>query len=522
MNSSPPSKSATQLNSREAYPWIPDHGDGSYSNPVLFADYSDPDVIRHGRDYYLVASSFNCTPALPILHSTDLVNWTLVNHALKNVPGERYQAVQPGCGVWAPSIRFHTGKFWIFFATPDEGIYQITADDPRGVWSEPHLLQPGKGLIDPCPFWDDDGRAYLCHAYAHSRAGIRDRLELWPMTPDGTRLLESRQTIFHQPQRQPIIEGPKFFKRAGWYYILAPAGGVSTGWQTVLRSRNVFGPYDDRIILEQKRTPTNGPHQGALVDTEHGEFWFLHFQDLGVYGRVTHLQPVRWDGDWPLFGCHQDSNGIGEPVLHHRKPDVSSTSAITVPQTSDEFTGSKLGLQWQWHANHRDDWHSLTARAGWLRLFSRPQVNRRLAETPNLLLQKFPARTFVVETSLSFSPSASGDEAGLVLAGNVTAALVLRANNNTCHLLFQHDQQETLLEALPSNSAKLRVEVAAGGVCTFSLIRDDGSRSLDSKPFTLGPGKWIGAKVGIYCTHQPDATSAGFADFDYFRFSAPA
>jgi beta-xylosidase len=177
----PTLKPGPSLAQSYAYPWTPDCGDGTYHNPVLYADYSDPDVIRHREDFYLVASSFNCTPGLPILHSRDLVNWTLVNHALKNIPGERYRKVQPGCGVWAPSLRFHAGKFWIFFATPDEGIYLTTAEKPLGSWSEPHLVREGKGLIDPCPLWDDDGKAYLVHAYAHSRSGLKHKLRICPM-----------------------------------------------------------------------------------------------------------------------------------------------------------------------------------------------------------------------------------------------------------------------------------------------------------------------------------------------------
>src|SRR6478735_6427351 len=145
MNAAPHKSEVARAMPSYAYPWTPDGGDGLYRNPVLYADYSDPDVIRHGDDFWMTTSSFNCVPGLPILHSTDLVNWTLMNHALAKVPDPRYDQVQPGCGVWAPSIRFYAGKFWIFFPTPDEGIYVTTADDPRGQWSEPHLLQAGKG-----------------------------------------------------------------------------------------------------------------------------------------------------------------------------------------------------------------------------------------------------------------------------------------------------------------------------------------------------------------------------------------
>src|SRR5688500_1747059 len=248
-----PHPSTTRPQPRVTYPWSPDAGDGTYRNPVLCADYSDPDVIRDNDDFWMTASSFNCTPGLPILHSRDLVNWTFVNHAVKNLPDTRnvYGLPQHGCGVCPPAIRRHDGKFWIFFPMPDEGIYVTTATDPRGKWSEPRLLLEGKGLIDPCPLWDDDGKAYLVHAYARSRAGIKHILRVRPMSPDGTKILGEGQIVFDDPEKQPTLEGPKFLKRDGVYYIAAPAGGVATGWQLILRAKNVYGPYEPKVVLEQ-------------------------------------------------------------------------------------------------------------------------------------------------------------------------------------------------------------------------------------------------------------------------------
>ncbi len=493
-----------------------------YRNPVLYADYSDPDVVRHGDDFWMTASSFNCTPGLPILHSRDLVNWTLVNHALKNVPGERYKEVQHGCGVWAPAIRFHAGKFWIFFPTPDEGIYITTSTDPRGQWGEPHLVQAGKGFIDPCPLWDDDGKAYLVHAYAGSRAGIKHRLRVAPMSPDGTRLIGEGKIVFHEPEKHPTLEGPKFLNRDGWYYILAPAGGVQEGWQTVLRSRNIFGPYEDKIVLHQGNTAINGPHQGALVETQNGEWWFLHFQDTGVYGRVVHLQPVEWRDGWPLMGAINGSDAPGEPVLRHRKPSVGNnqsrlTSAATIPSTSDEFSSSRLGLQWQWHANHLEDWFSLTARTGWLRLYAHPSASE-LQSVPQLLLQKFPARTFTVETTLDLSGGRAGDEAGLIVTGRTHAAISLRKTEYGTQLVFRNGE-DRVFDETSSNIAMLRVTVREGGVCTFSHTGKDGGWIELPGTFQAQPGVWIGAKVGMYCAGGNSGAGGGFADFDHFRFA---
>jgi beta-xylosidase len=497
-----------------AHPWTPDCGDGTYRNPVLYADYSDPDVVRQGDDFWMTASSFNCTPGLPILHSRDLVNWTLVNHAVKNLPHPRYAEVQGGCGIWAPAIRFHARKFWIFFPMPDEGIYVTTADDPRGSWSEPQLLQAGRGLIDPCPLWDDDGRAYLVHAYAHSRCGIRHQLRVVPMSPEGTRVLGEGEIVFHEPDRHHTIEGPKFLKRDDWYYILAPAGGVERGWQVALRSRNVFGPYEDRIVLHQGRTEVNGPHQGALVDTPRGEWWFLHFQDAGVYGRVVHLQPAEWRDGWPLMGALNGGVAAGEPVLHHARPDLAASRPAT-PATSDEFNSAKLALQWQWHANHREDWYSLSTRSGWLRLFSQfaPQVD--LTRLPNLLLQKFPARSFTVETLVEFVPGQIGEEAGLTVMGESYATLAVRRSDAGNQLVLRVDGVEKFVLANAPKVITLLVSVGDGGLCRWSFVAREGPVTLP-QTFQARKGRWIGAKFGLYSLKRFDG-EAGHLDVDYVR-----
>ncbi|HLP76126.1 MAG TPA: glycoside hydrolase 43 family protein [Candidatus Paceibacterota bacterium] len=512
------SKTEPVAASSHAYPWVPDCGDGTYRNPVLYADYSDPDAIRVGDDFYLTASSFNCTPGLPILHSRDLVNWTIIGHAVQNLPHPRYEKVQPGCGIWAPSIRFHAGKFWIFFPMPDEGIYLVTATDPRGPWSEPHLVQAGKGLIDPCPLWDDDGNAYLVHAYAGSRAGIKHMLRVRPMAPDGSKLLGEGQIVFHAPEKHPTLEGPKFLKKDGWYYILAPAGGVATGWQVVFRSKNIYGPYEDRIVLERGSTEINGPHQGALVEAGVGEWWFIHFQDAGLYGRVLHLQPVTWQDGWPIMGEDQDENGIGEPVLSHCLPKSKTRQPIAVPPTSDEFDATTLGLQWQWHANHKTGWFSLDARPGWLRLFAQHSREAALQNIPNLLLQKLPAPSFHVETLLDFSPQSAGDEVGLVIAGRTSAAIALRHATTGTEIVWRNESTETVIERTTGKSIRLRVHLANGGKCTFLFAHDGGDFQTIPIPFQATAGVWIGAKTGIYCLSSSQNSDA-HTDFDYFRFS---
>ncbi len=339
---------------------------GYYQNPIIYADYSDPDAIRVGDDYYMIASSFSNTPGLPILHSKDLVNWKLVNYALKNIPDFKYQSPMHGCGVWAPSIRYNEGKFYICFPMPDEGIYMTTASDPYGEWSPAVCIRPGAGWIDPCPFFDDDGRVYLVAGVAKSRIGYKSVLNMVELSPDAMHIIGPERRIFDGDScGQVTCEGPKLYKRNGYYYIFAPAGGVKMGWQLVLRSKNIYGPYEQKIVLRQADTCVNGPHQGALVDTQTGESWFLHFQDVFAAGRIVHLQPVCWKEDWPIIGQPLEGEDYGKPVMSYRMPDIGQsqeedlnqpTYAKTGLDTDDNFEDGKYGLMWQWNANHRDDW----------------------------------------------------------------------------------------------------------------------------------------------------------------------
>ena len=303
--------------------WVADQGDGTYKNPIIHADYSDPDVVQWGDDYFMTSSSFNVAPGLPILHSKDLVNWELVNYALpKQVPIKHFNTPQHGNGVWAPSIRVHNNELYIYWGDPDFGIYMVKTDDPFGNWEEPVLMMEAKGAIDPSPLWDEDGKAYLVHAWAGSRAGVKSILTVHKMNAEGTKVLDYGRHVFDGHENHPTVEGSKFYKRNGYYYIFAPAGGVSTGWQLVLRSKNIYGPYEEKVVLEQGATAINGPHQGAWVTTDTGEDWFFHFQDVDAYGRIVHLQPMHWENDWPVMGKDQNGNGIGEPVLQHKKPNV--------------------------------------------------------------------------------------------------------------------------------------------------------------------------------------------------------
>ncbi|MFS1701839.1 glycoside hydrolase 43 family protein [Alteromonas sp. AMM-1] len=517
-----------------------DNGDGTYRNPILHIDYSDPDVVAVNNNYYMTASSFNAVPGLPILHSTDLVNWTLINYALPiQVPAEHYARPQHGNGVWAPNIRFHDNQFWIFYPDPDFGIYVVTAEDPAGKWSEPRLILPGKGLIDPTPLWDDDGQAWLLHGWAKSRAGFNNVLSLRSMANDTSWVSDDYTHVVdgHALPGYRTLEGPKFYKRNGYYYIFAPAGGVETGWQSVFRAKNIAGPYESKIVMDQGNTLINGPHQGAWVHTAHNEDWFIHFQSRKAYGRIVHLQPVVWQNDWPIIGQDSDNDSIGEPVYRYKKPKSLNSVKITAQPTSEEFNNKQFGLQWQWNANPGENWYSWETESQ-IRLQAMPKVpetGNNLWMTPNLLLQKLPAQQYQVRMKMTVPAQTASLEAGLLLFGEDYAWVGIKAIHGQPHLVYVQcrnartgcDENVHDYGPLTHTTVELRYILASDATAVF------GYRYNDAEPFTaVGEqfiarrGRWVGAKTGIFAVTNPldtepelpNAHPAGFVDVDYVNF----
>lgn len=522
--------------------WSPDLGDGTYKNPVIHADYSDPDICAVGNDFYMTASSFACAPGLPILHSTDLVNWEIVNYALDRVvPGDFYDVARHGKGVWAPSIRYHNGEFYIYWGDPDFGVYMVKASDPRGKWSEPVLVKPAKGIIDPCPLWDEDGRCYLAFAWAASRAQVNSVICVAEMNAEGTKVVGPARIVYDgNDDVNHTAEGPKFYKRDGYYYLMFPAGGVEMGWQMAARSKNVYGPYEARRVLEQGDTPVNGPHQGGWVRTASGEDWFMHFQDKGCYGRVVWLEPMKWVDGWPVIGEDKDGDGCGNPVLTWRKPSVPFYRIVN-PAESDEFNTVDLGLQWEWHSNYHD-LYGFTTPYGYMRLYSWPVSKKyvNLWEASNLLLQKFPAEAFTATTKVTMVSKEDGQEGGLIVMGWDYSALTVRREGDkfllcqrTCKdaeqggketvrelSSFTPSARQTIIYSpTVSREIYLRVLVEAGGKCRFAYSLDGEKFTACGEPFQARQGKWIGAKVGFVCVepHAEPAVNRGWMDVDWFR-----
>jgi len=509
--------------------WQPDCNDGTYKNPVLYADYSDPDVCAVDGDYYLTASSFSCVPGLPILHSRDMVNWRIVGHALKVLsPAADFTKPQHGKGVWAPSIRYHDGLFYIFWGDPDRGIFMVSASRAEGPWRQPVCVVEGCGMIDPCPLWDKDGRCYLVNGWAASRAGFNSVLTVRELSPDATHAIGQPCIVFDGGQENHTTEGPKFYLHDGYYWIFCPAGGVQMGWQLAMRSRSPFGPYEWRKVLQQGSTDINGPHQGAWVHTPYDEDWFLHFNDKGAYGRVVFLQPMKWVGGWPVMGDN------GEPVIRWEKP-RSDNHQLQNPQASDEFDTPELGLQWQWQANYNPCFGMPTSQ-GFMRLYT--FETDRLWDAPNLLLQKLSAPQFTATAKVRFAAKENGQCGGLVMMGMDYEALFLECCDDHFQLkrvsckdadkggqesvayiaTFNPTERDTILYS-PALYLDIYLRVTVqNGKCRWAYSTDGRRYHKINGDFTLRQGKWIGAKIGFAATCRNRKANRGWLDVDWIRF----
>jgi len=487
-------------------PWG-DQGDGTYRNPILPADYSDPDVIRVGDDFYLVASEFHFM-GIQVLHSRDLVNWKIIGRVFDRLGFDpKYDENRAySQGTWAPSLRYHDGTFHLYVCTPRDGLLRYTAKDPAGPWTG-GLIKAVDQWEDPCPFWDDDGSAYL----VHSKLGAGP-LILHKMSADGSQLLDEGVEIY----RGPVAEGPKLFKRNGWYYISLPEGSVERGGQTVLRSRMIDGPYERRVVL-----PDGSPHQGGLVELANGESWFIGFKSVGHLGRVPLLQPVKWVDDWPVFG-----DG-GRPVVGGKKPAGGTGTPISHPQTSDEFDAPSLQPQWQWNHNPVPAAWSLTERAGWLRLKGQPATNLEFAR--NSLTQKLWGQAGSFDVKLDAAALTDGQRAGLAfMSGKFFTAVGVERKDGAIRLYWEDyvpapPGTPATTPPLPGKATAGPV-IASGPVWLRGEYRGDTARlaySTDGKTFNdtglevkLRFSQWKGARLALFC-YGP---GGGAADFDWFRF----
>ena len=467
-----------------------DQGDGTYKNPILKADYSDPDVLRHGDDFYLIASDFHFV-GIQVLHSKDLVNWEIISQVFDRLGmAPRYDEMKGYAqGTWAPTLRYHDGIFYIFVCTPSDGLFMWHARNPAGPWSETVTVKAIEKWEDPCPFWDEDGNAYLVRSQVGAGPLILHR-----MSVDGTRLLDEGKEIY----RGPVAEGPKLFKRKGYYYISLPEGSVDKGWQTVLRSRAIYGPYERKEVF-----PPLSPHQGGLVDLKNGDTWFISFKSTGYLGRICYLNPVRWtEDDWPVFGDN------GKPVNGWRKPAVGKTFPIRHPQSSDEFKTKRLSPIWQWNHNPVPAAWSLSARPGWLRLTAQPAESLSVAR--NTLTEKLWDSAGVIDIKLDARLMKDGQRAGFAfMSGSDFGWIGVGQENGRRKIMWENGEGPVLT----GNEVWLRgINEGDSGRLLYSL--NGTSYAETGTPFPIGFRKWKGGRIAVF-SYGPNG---GSADFDYIRY----
>lgn len=484
-----------------------------YKNPILQFDFSDPDIIRDGKDFYLIASSFNHFPGLPILHSTNLVNWEIINYALPHL-GHEFDEVKHGCGVWAPSIRKHNGLYYIIYPDPDKGIFEIHSKNIKGEFSEPHCIMPGKGFEDPCPLWIDD-KCYMVFSFVKSRIGFNSVLAIVECDYEFSHTIGDYKIVYDGHNDNPTIEGPKLYHYNDYYYIMAPAGSVKGGWQTCLKSKNIFGPYESKIVLYQGDTLVNGPHQGALIDLddEYNNFAFIHFQDMRAYGRICHLEPVKFVNDWPLCGHIADELLAGTPVVEHEY--LINEESNKKVQVSDNFNGNKLSLMWQYPSNINNFFEIKNGLK--FKMFTTTHA-KEINLIPYQLLTKVPALSFNVSTLIDFSAMEDGNHVGFSVMGEKYSSIDFEKNNDKIIISLidgAFNREDKVLDKLYISESSAKINAQFRNENIYDLIYSihvNGVKVFDKvKAYA---GRWIGTKIGFYAYSNRD--SKGTAIVKYY------
>lgn len=499
-----------------------DQGDGTYKNPVLCGDYSDPDVIRVGDDFYLVTSTFHLSPGVTILHSKDLVNWRIIGHAFNDL-SEFDKAYSPdqmahyGHGTWAAAIRYHDGKFWVYVFDTAFGLYMTTADNPAGPWAPATQVMSGAQYCDCCPFWDDDGQMYLTGA--RYPLGVPEPrtydMLLWKLSPDGKKLLDNG-TVIH---RGHGAEATKILKINGWYYIFycehQDGDFKRDRMQLVMRSKNLYGPYEHHRMIQQRETRERSPCQGGLVDSPDGSWWFLHQQgDLDYLGRQTSLEPVTWMDGWPIVGKPRP-DGVGSMVWQWKKP--IQGQPIAHPQSDDEFDGAAIKHQWQWnHAPRNDKW-SLAERPGFLRLKASVTKGRSgFFGACNTLSQRtmgYGAAT--ATTRIEVDGMADGQESGLCIFSNGAWMLQVVQENGKRFLRAAGSIKNAVGPEVTGSSVWLRAE-SQGNAYRFLYSLDGKTFTRLGDEFRVNWGDWRGVRIGVFTWNG--AKDAGHIDVDWFHY----
>jgi beta-xylosidase len=483
-----------------------DNGDGTYANPVIYSDYPDPDVIRVDSTYYMVSTTMFIFPGVTILKSHDLVNWEYCSNAVQRFDFSQCYNLD-GCnryshGQWATSLKYKNGKYYLLFITLDEGGFLCTATQPAGPWT---IRKLPRGFYDPGLFFDDDGKIYVGHGY--SNISITEL--------DTNFVAKGSDVLVFSGDIRPGLEGTHVYKINGYYYLYCTYGG-GDGFQVALRSRNIYGPYEEKIVIRDNGNLGTGIHQGALIETQTGEWWSVIFQDGGAFGRFPTLQPVTWIDDWPMVGVN------GKGVITYQKPNVGREYPNTVLPTSDEFDGNTLGMQWGWNHNPDSTKWSLTKNPGYLRL-STAKVVSDLRNARNTLTQRiFAYYSGTIPTTatvkMNVDSMQEGDVAGLAVFQDPYAFIAIRQTNGTKYAVMVNNGRA--IDSVAVNVPIVYLRASA----YYGTSRASFAHSLDNESFTkLGNELSMRFNLSIFTGNKfclfnyATIATDGYVDFDWFR-----
>lgn len=513
-----------------------DQGDGTYRNPILNADYPDVDIERVGETFYMITSTNHYAPGMTLLESKDLINWRLFGHVWDKLTWEpKYNWDRMGgyrYGVWAGDLAYHDDKWYCYFIDSTSGLYVSTAYEITGPWSQPIRMLEKKAWTDPAVFWDkQEHQAYLICNFGRDESVKNQRVNqtrLFKMSWDGLRLLDEGQAIYHGPG----TEAAKIYKVDGLFYIFLAEWRRNDRKQIVLRGKNLYGPFERKVLMEKGDVVQRSVCQGALVQAADGSWWCSHQLvqnrakskgDLAgpttgesYEGRSQWLVPVEWKDRWPILGEDPDGNGIGNTVHRCHKP--IKGFPVVAPQTDDQFDSSKLGPQWQWNHNPRDSHWSLTERPGWLRLKAGvPVGDGGFWNAANTISQRIMGKGKGVATAkVDISGMKPGQHAGFCHHSGQYVLLGISVDDDgTKRLCFNNNGKQTEGPDVTADVIYYRTDIDGDrAVFYYSFNGETWKRFGDE--FKLKFGRWRGDRLGFYCWN--DELDAGYIDIDWFSY----
>lgn len=526
--------------------WTADNGNGTFTNPLFYDEFTDPDLIRVDTVFYMVASSMHAMPGLPLLRSKDLVNWEFVTYVFDKLDlGPEFHLEGDkgiyGNGIWAPAIRYHKGTFYVFVNVNDHGLQVFSAQDPSGPWTHKNM---GGRIYDLGILFDDDDKIYAVHSY--------DEVKLIEIKPDFSGYVEGSEKVII-PKNNAMGEGHHFYKINGKYYIIS-ADYAPVGRMQCARADKPEGPYETVVIssretmgtqrgwwskgygfwsnipnegevMEFEKPSENGfyavpLHQGGIVDLPNGEWWGFSMMDVKSTGRLTFLSPVTWKNGWPYFGLE---GNLGRSPRTWFKPDIGmNTTPITTYKRDDDFSSPKLQPIWQWNHIPVDEKWSLTEKKGMLRLHTLPAKNFMYAK--NTLTQRVMGPESNATVVLDVKSLKQGDVAGLALLNVPYYWIgVIRTNQGLMIRFYDLVKNQSIDEPILTNRVYLRangnydkdiarLSFSTDGV-NFKEVGDDLRLGYQMKTFQ-------GVRYALFAFNT-EGKEGGYADFDSFKVEEP-